>query len=72
MSGESTTRKGSREECRLLEYFEALLEKLLEETQEAYYRTPLHISSKPYAERAYRLAQAGYEAVVEEIRSRCR
>jgi len=45
--------------CYEAEYFTRLFRKLLEDAEEAYYRTPVHVSSRPYMERVVRLAQAG-------------
>ncbi len=51
--------------CYEAEYFARLFRKLLEDVEEAYYRTPLHVSSRPYIERMLRLVQAG---LTESIR----
>lgn len=45
--------------CADAEFFERLFRKLLEDAVEAYHRTPVHISSRPYIERILRLAQSG-------------
>jgi hypothetical protein len=45
--------------CFEIEYFYRLFKKLLEDVEEAYFRTPIHVSSRPYIERMYRLIQAG-------------
>ena len=51
-----------------LEFFERLFRKLLEDALEAYHRTPMHISSRPYVERILRLTQAGLTAAMEARR----
>lgn len=48
----------------MLRFYERLLRKLLEDLEEAYHRTPLHISSRPYIERARNLVQAGLDATL--------
>jgi len=48
-----------REACKEAEYFARVFKKLIEDAEEAYFRTPIHISSRPYIERIRRLAQAG-------------
>ena len=45
-----------------VEYFVRLFSKLYEDLFEAYSRTPNFITSKPYVERALRLAQSGLSA----------
>ncbi len=45
--------------CYEAEYFTRLFRKLLEDAEEAYYRTPVHVSSRPYMERVLRLVRAG-------------
>lgn len=63
MSGGNTTKTDCLE---LLEYFEKLFRKMLRDVEEAYHRTPLHVSSRPYTERLYRLIRSGLEVAVEE------
>ncbi len=46
----------------VMRFYENLFRKLVEDLLEAYQRTPLHISSKPYIERALNLALAGLDA----------
>ncbi len=46
----------------VIRFYENLFRKLVEDLIEAYQRTPLHISSKPYIERALNLALAGLDA----------
>ena len=69
MSGESMTNEDRIDTRFVLRFYERLLRKLLEDLEEAYHRTPLHISSRPYIERARNLAQAGLDATLyfEEI-----
>ncbi len=52
------TKRGANT-CYEAEYFTRLFRKLLEDAEEAYYRTPVHVSSRPYMERVLRLVQAG-------------
>ncbi len=48
----------------ILRFYERLFRKLLEDIEEAYQRTPLHVSSRPYIERARSLIQAGLDATM--------
>ncbi len=48
-----------------LELLRRIFSKILEDSIEAYHRTPQHISSKPYIERIMHLAQAGVNATLE-------
>ncbi|BEP18112.1 hypothetical protein PYJP_14640 [Pyrofollis japonicus] len=57
MCGESMI--SDRDFCFEVEYFHRLFKKLFEDVEEAYFRTPIHVSSRPYIERMYRLIQAG-------------
>ncbi len=45
----------------VLRFFEYLFRKMVEDLIEAYERTPLYISSRPYIERALSLALAGLD-----------
>ena len=46
----------------MLRFYERVFKKLVEDLLEAYQRTPLYISSRPYIERALSLALAGLDA----------
>ena len=48
----------------ILRFYERLFRKLLEDLEEAYQRTPLHVSSRPYVERALNLTLAGLDATL--------
>ncbi|AEM38053.1 hypothetical protein Pyrfu_0181 [Pyrolobus fumarii 1A] len=54
--------KSLPDERDVLRFYENLFRKLVEDLIEAYHRTPLHISSHPYIERALNLALAGLDA----------
>ncbi|NOZ89293.1 MAG: hypothetical protein GXO15_05145 [Crenarchaeota archaeon] len=54
-------------DCRLAEFYARLLRKMHEDLLEALYRTPFTVSSRPYLERAARLARAGYTAALEAL-----
>lgn len=57
--------------CYEAEYFTRLFRKLLEDAEEAYYRTPVHVSSRPYMERVLRLVQAGLSEAIRLL-SECK
>ena len=54
-----------------VEYFVRLFSKLYEDLFEAYSRTPSFVTSRPYVERALRLAQSGLSTAKELLRE-CR
>ncbi len=55
--------------CReLAELYRGLFRKIYEDSFEAYARTPVTVSSRPYVERILRLAQAGLTAAEEMAR----
>ncbi len=57
--------------CEEIEYFVRLFQKLLEDVEEAYFRTPVYISSRPYVERMLRLIQSGLSESMALMR-KCR
>ncbi len=65
MYGENMTKDAKAEkmidERDVLRFFEHTFRKIIEDLIEAYERTPLHISSRPYIERALNLALAGLD-----------
>ncbi len=58
--------------CRTYEYFYNLFKKLYENAYEAYARTPLSVSSRPYIERVLRLAQSGLSISLQEYARYCK
>jgi len=55
--------------CReLASFYRGVFEKLLEDILEAYLRTPITVSSRPYVERALRLVQAALSKSIEAYR----
>ena len=57
------------DERMILRFYERLFKKLVEDLLEAYQRTPIHISSRPYVERALSLALAGLDATKRFMKS---
>ncbi len=58
--------------CRELEIYlktmAAVFSKIMEDLVEAYFRTPSHISAKPYVERSLRLAKAGVTIAMDALK----
>ncbi len=58
-------------DCELARLYAGIFRKLNEDLFEAYARTPVSVSSRPYIERALRLVRAGMTASMDAL-EKCR
>lgn len=58
--------------CKTYEYFYNIFRKLYENIYEAYARTPLSVSSRPYIERVLKLVQSGLTYSLQEYTRNCK
>ncbi len=62
----------TEDECFAARFYAGLMSKLYENIFEAYMRTPISLSAKPYLERALHLVMAGINFSEEHAKQACR